>query len=125
MSRFYETEEEYDANKQGHRDVQHNRRDYDHDRYSDEPQDIAYWQGRQDEERKQRIEEEERLMEEDRLQREFEREMRQRERQAEDEDIDAQTISDFDAMESQDDERPCTEEDLFRDILRDEREDNE
>ena len=135
MSRYYETDEELEANKEGHRDVQHNRRNYEHDRYSDEPEDIAYWQGRHDEERKQRIEEEERQMEADREQREFERqkqaEANQRER--DEEDSDQQTVGDFDAlmereqrdMESQDDERPSNEEDLFRDILRDEREDND
>jgi hypothetical protein len=129
MSRFYDTQEEYDANKEGHSDQQRHRINYEHDKYSDDPEAVAYWQGRQDEERKQRIEEEERQMEQDREQREFERQMREeeirsREQQAEDEDIDEQTVSDYDAMESQDDERPCTEEDLFRDILRDEREDN-
>jgi hypothetical protein len=136
MSRRYFSYEEEEADKQGHNDVQHHRKDFDHDKYSDNLEDIAYWQGRQDEERKMRIEEEERQMEADREQREFERQMREeeirsREQQQEDEDSDQQSVSDFDAlmerehhdMESQDDERPCSEEDLFRDILRDERED--
>ena len=73
MSRYYETDEEYDADKKGHKDVQHNRRDYDHDKYSDEPEDIAYWNGIKDEERKQRIENEERQMEADREERDHQK----------------------------------------------------
>lgn len=141
MGRYYDTQEEYDANKEGHNDQQRHRINYEHDKYSDEPEDIAYWQGRQDEERKMRIEEEERQMEEDRQQREFERQLQEeRERaeyeeylQIEAENADQQSVSDFDAlmereendMQSQDDERPYTEEELFNDILKDEREENE
>ena len=149
MSRYYDTDEERDANKEGHVDQQRHRTSYDHDKYSDNPEDIAYWQGRNDEERKMRIEEEERQMEADREQREFERQMREEESRQNEEDADQQSVSDFDALmerehrdmesqdddlktyyrglpdntQSEDDERPCTEEDLFRDILRDEWED--
>jgi hypothetical protein len=152
MSRYYDTDEEQEADKLGHKDAQRNRKDYDHDKYSDEPNDVAYWQGRKDEERKIQIEEEERQMEIDREQREFERQKREEANQRErEEDSDQQSVSDFDALmenerhdmesqdedlanhyrglpddtQSEDDERPYSEEDLFRDILRDEREDNE
>jgi len=135
MSRFYDTQEEYDANKEGHNDQQRHRINYEHDRHSDDPEAIAYWQGRQDEERKMRIEEEERQMEADREQREFERQMQMEAnaRERDEEDSDQQVVSDFDEllereqndMESQDDERPRNEENLFRDIQRDEREDND
>jgi hypothetical protein len=159
MSRYYETDEEQEANKLGHKDAQHNRRDYDHDKYSDEPEDLAYWQGRKDEEAKIRIEEEERQIEEDerqieedRQEREFERQMQEEANQREheeyqlqkmEEDSDQQTVSDFDVMvsqdddskshyhglpddtQSEDDERPITEQELFNDILRDERNENE
>jgi hypothetical protein len=158
MRRIYETDEEQEANKQGHKDAQNNRRNYDHDKYSDEPEDIAYWQGRKDEETKLRIEEEERQMEADRQQQEFERQKREEETRQNEEDSDHQTVDDFDAlmknerhdMESQDDEGaivtayyrgipeemwndsqsrddevPYTEEQLFNDIIRDEREEND
>ena len=138
MSRYYETDEEQEANKKGHSDAQHNRRDYDHDKYSDEPEDLAYWQGRKDEEAKMRIEEEERQMEIDREQREFERqkqqeedheveeeELQQLEIQQEEQEFEKLMEGEENDMESQDDERPITEEDLFRDIQRDEREDND
>ena len=151
MSRYYDTQEEYDANKEGHNDQQRHRINYEHDRHSDEPEAIAYWQGRQDEETKMRIEEEERQMEADREQREFERQMREEETRQNEEDSDQQSVSDFDALmeheqhdmesqdedlkshyhglpddtQSEDDERPITEQDLFNDILRNEREDNE
>ena len=138
MNRYYETDEEQDADKQGHKDAQFNRRNYNHDKYSDEPEDIAYWNGRKDEEAKIRIAEEERQMEEDRQQREFERQKQQEEeREVEEEELQQlevqQEVQEFEQlteneendMQSQDDERPITEEDLFNDILRDEREDND
>lgn len=150
MSRYYETDEEQEANKLGHTDQQRGRRDYDHDKYSDEPSDVAYWQGRKDEEAKQRIEEEERQIEEDRQQQEFERQKREEESRQDEEDSDQQTVTDFDALmereqhdmesqdddlrihyrglqdsQSEDDEVPYTEEGLFNDILRNERENDE
>jgi hypothetical protein len=138
MNRYYETDEEQEANKKGHKDVQNNRRDYDHDNYSDEPEDVAYWHGRKDEESLQRIREEERQIEADREQREFERQKQQEEEhQVEEEELQQLEIrqeeQEFEGlmeneendMQSQDDERPITEEGLFNDILRDEREDND
>ena len=133
MSRYYDTEEEQEANKQGHSDARNNRRDYDNHEYFNEPTDIAYTQGRKDEEAKMRIEEEDRLMEEDRLQREFERQKQQEEEhqveqleiREEEQEFEQLMEGEQHDMESQDDERPCTEEDLFRDILRGEREDND
>ena len=138
MSRYYETDEEQEADKQGHSDARNNRKDYDNHDYFNEPTDIAYTQGRKDEEAKMRIEEEERQMEIDREQREFERQKQQEElHDVEEEELQQLQIQqeeqEFEGlmeheqhdMESQDDELPITEEDLFRDILRDEREDND
>ena len=64
MYRNYYTYEESEAYKEGKHDESHNRRNYEHDRYSDKPADQAYWQGREDEKREERAREEEREREE-------------------------------------------------------------
>lgn len=77
MYRHYYSREEEDAYKEGLRDEEHNRRNYEHDKYSDDPVDQAYWNGRRDQQR-----EEERKQEEEReLHEQEEREERHREEQ--------------------------------------------
>jgi len=64
MRRSYYTYEEQEAYNEGRHDESHNRRNYEHDRYSDEPADQAYFQGRKDEEREERVRQEEREQQE-------------------------------------------------------------
>ena len=132
MNRSYFTWEEQEADKQGHEDERRHRSDYEHDKNALDGVDRAYWDGRKDEARNQRIEEEERQMEADREQREFERRKQEEEdRDRAEDDYLRQEREDFENrmmredMESQDDEYPITEEDLFREIEEDERNDNE
>jgi hypothetical protein len=63
MSRIYPTWQEEEANKAGHDDERRNIANYDHDKFSDNPEDIAYWEGRNEE--KDEIEIERRLNEDD------------------------------------------------------------
>lgn len=60
MRRSYFSFEEQEAYNSGRRDASNHRLDYEHDRYSSEPTDQAYWQGRVDEAREDRIRQEER-----------------------------------------------------------------
>jgi len=123
MHRSYFTWEEEDANKQGHQDEQRHRTNYDHDKYSDKPEDIAYFEGRKDEERQERIREEERQMQEA-DEREQQRQMsEQREREEEDfaEMMELERLEYQEYLESQ--RSPTTEEELFNKIINDERED--
>lgn len=64
MNRSYHTFSEQEAYHNGRQDVSNHRRDYEHDRYSNDASDQAYWQGRVDEEREIRIRQEEREREE-------------------------------------------------------------
>jgi hypothetical protein len=135
MYRSYFSYEEEEANKQGHIDEQRHRTDYDHDKYSDNPVDIAYWEGRKDEERQERIREEERLMQED-------AEREQHRRLIEQQDREEQQFAELMELERQAElekeyeealrlnkiespvETPITEQELFHQILNDEREEN-
>jgi hypothetical protein len=60
MYRRYYTHEEREAYKEGRRDESYDRYNYDYDRYSDNAEDRAYWQGREDEKREERMRWEER-----------------------------------------------------------------
>lgn len=145
MSRNYFSWEEEEAYKQGKRDEEYRHTDFDHDRFAYDGVDRAYYDGRKDEKDEEDRQESQRREEEQ--QREAEEELRlERDRQEEQEyldmladaerqeieriseDADRQVVSDFDAlmredMQSQDDETPCSEEDLFRQIIDDERND--
>lgn len=57
---MYRSFEENEARKEGYRDSEQNRRDYYHDRYATEGVDRAYWDGRKEQERDERRREEER-----------------------------------------------------------------
>lgn len=106
MSRTYFTWQEEEANKAGHSDERRNQADYDHDKYSDNPEDIAYWEGRNDE--KDDIEVEKRLREENDTETEYERDRHEREnfiRMIEDDD------PFIPLMEDDDDDYPVIRED--------------
>ena len=147
-NRSYFTWEEQEAYKQGKQDESHHRTDFDHDRFAYDGEDRAYWDGRKDEQDEE--ERQERQRQEEQQQQEAEEELRyERDRQEErqyqemiadmqeqerlafekglhEEDSDRQTIRDYDAMndtQSQDDETPSSERDLFRQIIDDERND--
>ena len=126
MSRHYYTWEENEAYKEGRKDEERHRRSFDHDKYSDNPDDLAYFQGRRDEETRQRIEEEERMMREEQERLEQEREY-ERKRQ---EELEYQEY--LASQEEPLDEPPpeyfiskSSEEELWNQILNDERDEYE
>ena len=151
MHRSYFSYEESEAYKEGRRDEERHRHNFQHDRYSDEPADQAYFQGRKDEEKEERARQEERereeyeqmVMEQREMERRREEEeynmylQSQIEQQMEDERAYAEAIArgeihpDFIApeYELQPDEMspeelnaiPMTEEELFMRIQEDER----
>ena len=144
MSKTYFSYEESEAHQQGHDDQKYHRSNYDHERYSDDVVDIAYWEGRKDEQREQEREANER--EQERLQEEQAIMMEEENRFHEDQQArayeeyqeylyneanpDLETVNDFDALmeremydaQCQDDEIGITERDLFNDIINEERE---
>lgn len=137
MGRHYFSHQEDEAYRDGRRDEEYGRRNYDHDRYSSNPVDQAYWEGRRDEERdEERRREEEREMEremERQQEREYERRM-QEERdyemmlQAQIEDqmmAERAYFEEYPEPEIEDippeNCSPYTEEQLFMDIQEDER----
>jgi hypothetical protein len=118
MRRSYFSWEEDEAYKQGKKDESNHRGDYVHDKFAYDGEDRAYWDGREDEKRAERIREEERQMEEEQLRQEEERQQRQ-ERLRQEEERQRRLYEDSDEQ-IQDDERPSTEEDLFNQIQNDE-----
>lgn len=138
MGRHYFSYQEDEAYREGRRDEEYGRRNYDHDRYSSDPVDQAYWEGRRDEERdEERRREEEREMEREmECQREREYERQRQEEMEYDMMLQAQIEDQMEAerqyYEKQlieggfeeippEDCSPCTEEELFMQIQEDER----
>lgn len=84
MSRFYFSHDEEEAYKEGRRDEEHHRHNWEYDSWSHDNRDRAYFEGIEDEKRAERIREEEREMEEEQMRREEERrERREQEMQEE------------------------------------------
>lgn len=144
MSRHYFSYEEDEAYREGKRDESHRSSDFGHNSFAFDGADRAYFDGREDQKREeQRAEErrEEERMEErhEELRQERREYERQQELQREEEyamhlhdQIQAQREAErkyFDSLPIQPDEMspeefnavPCTEEELFRQILEDER----
>jgi hypothetical protein len=147
MSRHYFSYDEDEAYKEGKRDESHRRSDFTHNSFAFDGADRAYFDGREDQKREEREEErreeerqEERREEERQERRAYEREQeRQREEEHEiylNDQIQQQREAErkyFDSLPMQPDEMspeeydeantvPSSEEELFRQILEDERE---
>jgi hypothetical protein len=133
MARTFFTWEENEAYKEGRRDEERHRRNYEYDEYSDRDRDQAYFQGRRDEQREERVREEEREYERQREEAEIRRREEQRRQEeveynmmleaqmeeqmeAERQYYEDQMVNDYDALN----EIPITEEELFHDIREDE-----
>jgi hypothetical protein len=151
MSRHYFSWEEDEANKLGHQDERNHRSDYTHSKYAYDGEDRAYWDGREDEAKEEKRREEEREEEERQEREEQERHQRRIEAQREqerqqEEDYQRQRYEDDmrerDAEQRREEESwkelerecateeylnevPSTEQELFNQILEDERSDQE
>ena len=82
MSRYFSYEED-EAYKEGRRDEQNGRHNWEYDSWSSDRRDRAYFDGIEDEKRAERIREEERQMEEEQIRREEERRAYERRREEE------------------------------------------
>lgn len=126
MSRHYYDWDESQAYKDGRSDVERGRRDYGHDRYAYDGVDRAYWDGRKDEERE--VHEREEREEEERREYEHQERLYQERRDREQEEyIEMIRAEEEGALEEFDPPfyaTPSTEEDLFRQILEDERDEH-
>ena len=132
MYKSYFSCEEEEAHKQGHENQRYHRTDYEHDKYSDNPEDLAYFDGIKEERQVQEREAGERELEMLREQQEYESRMIEQEIQDSEEQLagaqqeyeveEFSQLMENEASESQDDEFPITERELFNDILNDERE---
>ena len=134
---YYFSWEEDEANKQGRQDERNGRHDYEHSKYAYDGVDRAYWDGREEEQREEeRREEEERQerVEHDRYERRRHEEMardlddalqQQREqdelREYENDYINNSEEELFNEVMNRITETPSTEQDLFNQILEDER----
>jgi hypothetical protein len=139
---YYFSWEEDEANKCGRQDERNGRSDYTHSKYAYDGVDRAYWDGREEEQREEKRREEERREEEERQEREehdrYER--RRHEEMARDLDdaLEQQRQQDelreyendyinnaeeelFNEVMTRITETPSTEQDLFNQILEDER----
>jgi hypothetical protein len=65
MSRHYISHEEDEAYREGKHDERRHSRTYKYDKYSEEPNDVAYFHGREDEAHNERRREEEKQLEEE------------------------------------------------------------
>jgi hypothetical protein len=133
MSRSYFSWEESEAYKEGRNDEERHRTNYNYEKYSDEPKDRAYFDGRKDQEREdERREEETRELRE---QEEREERRREEQRMQEEQEFDAQMTAQMEddyrydemmARQNEPDypeppsEMPTTEEELFHDIQKNE-----
>jgi hypothetical protein len=149
MGHYFSWEED-EANKLGHDDEKHHRSDYTHSKYAYDGEDRAYWDGREEEAREERRREEEREDEERQEREDHERYLRnlrnaqeaEREREYEgqhyERDIEEEDLREYenqyinDAEEEEYNrvmdeiaETPSTEQELFNQILEDERSDQE
>ena len=130
---MYRSYEENEARKEGYRDSEQGRRDYYHDKHAIEGVDHAYWEGRKEQERDERRREEEREQERMREEEEYNKYLQsQIEEQIEAERAFNEALAkgqihpNFIAPEYDCDpnfeEMPSTEQELFRQIQEDERE---
>ncbi len=129
--RTYWTSEENEAYKEGRIDESRHRTNYNHDRYSSDPDDEAYFQGRKDVEREECVRQEEEEMQcqwqeaEARKQEQEENNRREYEQY-----LEAMAEHQYDEMLIEQEimnelsEVPSTEEELFMQIQEDERKEN-
>ena len=141
MKKFYFSQEENKAYDEGRKDERHHRHDYNHDKYATDGADRAYWDGRihqhQEEKQHQLQEQQELEIEQQQEERRYERhkeEQRQLQEQEKylmeeqrQEDTEAEMWWDYENPPKEQppndffaDEIPITEEDLFRQIKKDE-----
>lgn len=136
MGRYFYTHEENEAYREGRIDEERHRHNYERDRYSNDPADEAYFLGRKDVEREERIREEEEEYERQRIEAQERRREEERRRDEEYEtylqmQMEEQMEAEHAYWEEQAHEQeippeieypePITEEELFMQIQEDER----